>query len=97
MSAPFPRLAPIHYKNRAALMQRPAWSNLDTDSCGNPCVWLKTYHCVCGAAWSDEWSCLCDDRCPNCDSPNSCDEHPMWIGPIDADEVNLWASLPEAS
>lgn len=27
----------------------------------------KHYHCDnCGERWSDEWSCACNDRCPNC-------------------------------
>lgn len=26
------------------------------------------YRCECGAEWSDEWSCMCNDRCPECDS-----------------------------
>lgn len=21
----------------------------------------------CGTVWLDEWSCMCDDRCPSCD------------------------------
>jgi hypothetical protein len=28
---------------------------------------LKYYECSeCGAKWTDEWSCSCNDRCPNC-------------------------------
>lgn len=28
----------------------------------------KSYLCPrCAAAWTDEWSCLCNDRCPTCD------------------------------
>jgi hypothetical protein len=31
----------------------------------------NNYHCSdCGANWSDEWSCCCDDECPNCGSRN---------------------------
>lgn len=26
----------------------------------------KHYECPCGATWSDEWSCECNDRCPDC-------------------------------
>lgn len=30
---------------------------------------LNQYHCEeCGADWSDEWSCCCDDECPSCGS-----------------------------
>jgi len=28
---------------------------------------LKYYECSeCGSKWTDEWSCSCNDRCPNC-------------------------------
>lgn len=28
---------------------------------------LNHYHCDdCGVSWSDEWSCACDDECPEC-------------------------------
>jgi hypothetical protein len=28
---------------------------------------LKCYRCTqCGAKWTDEWSCACNDRCPRC-------------------------------
>lgn len=28
---------------------------------------LNFYHCErCGRAWTDEWSCMCDDECPEC-------------------------------
>jgi hypothetical protein len=29
---------------------------------------LNHYHCPCGCEWSDEWDCMCNDRCPECDS-----------------------------
>lgn len=30
------------------------------------------YDCSrCGTHWEDEWSCMCDDRCPNCNLSNS--------------------------
>jgi len=33
---------------------------------------LNTYRCPdCGEEWQDEWSCGCDDPCPNCDAPIS--------------------------
>lgn len=29
---------------------------------------LNYYKCGrCATEWTDEWSCMCDDRCPNCD------------------------------
>lgn len=28
---------------------------------------LNKYACThCGTAWADEWSCCCDDECPEC-------------------------------
>lgn len=31
--------------------------------------YLNHYHCGdCGTDWADEWSCGCDDECPNCGS-----------------------------
>lgn len=28
---------------------------------------LNHYECDrCGARWQDEWSCMCDDECPDC-------------------------------
>lgn len=30
---------------------------------------LNSYQCDdCGTSWEDEWSCCCDDECPNCGS-----------------------------
>lgn len=33
-------------------------------------AWYRNhYHCGdCGTDWEDEWSCGCDDECPNCES-----------------------------
>jgi hypothetical protein len=29
----------------------------------------KYYHCpICDTEWTDEWSCLCNDKCPNCNA-----------------------------
>jgi hypothetical protein len=29
--------------------------------------YLKYYECSeCGTKWTDEWSCTCNDRCPEC-------------------------------
>ena len=32
--------------------------------------WFRNdYHCSeCGEEWDDEWSCMCNDRCPRCDA-----------------------------
>jgi hypothetical protein len=33
--------------------------------------YLNHYHCTdCDTSWDDEWSCCCDDECPNCGSRN---------------------------
>ena len=31
-------------------------------------LWFRNaYECArCGERWEDEWSCMCDDRCPVC-------------------------------
>ena len=30
---------------------------------------INHYHCTdCMTDWDDEWSCACDDECPNCGS-----------------------------
>ena len=31
-------------------------------------AWFRNcYHCTrCNTCWTDEWSCTCDDDCPNC-------------------------------
>lgn len=28
----------------------------------------KFYRCPCGCEWEDEWDCLCNDRCPECNA-----------------------------
>ena len=35
-------------------------------------AWYRNfYHCTdCGTSWEDEWSCCCDDECPECGSRN---------------------------
>lgn len=30
--------------------------------------YIKSYTCDCGCYWDDEWDCLCNDRCPDCDA-----------------------------
>gem|GEM_PF-2228758 len=32
-----------------------------------PPWFINHYVCpTCGAAWDDEWDCMCDDECPGC-------------------------------
>ena len=44
-------------------------------------AWFRNhYHCGdCGTDWHDEWSCCCDDQCPNCGSKN-------W-SPVESDDL----------
>ena len=42
--------------------------------------YLKCYECPsCGEKWTDEWDCLCDDKCPKCNTACS---------PIDHEQLN---------
>lgn len=37
----------------------------------------KHYTCDCGYQWEDEWDCLCNDKCPECNAeiePDSWEE-----------------------
>lgn len=41
--------------------------------------YINHYICSeCGEEWHDQWSCMCDDRCPNCNTS---------ISPISSEEV----------
>ena len=44
-------------------------------------AWYRNhYHCGdCGTDWEDEWSCCCDDECPNCGSGD-------W-SPVESDDL----------
>lgn len=60
-------------------------------------AWFRNhYQCAsCGNEWSDEWSCMCDDDCPQCGarhmSPFDSDDLTEVIE-IDGDEfVVLWS------
>jgi hypothetical protein len=43
-------------------------------------AWFCNYYVCerCGAAWQDEWSCMCEDDCPQCEarhmSPSKSDD-----------------------
>jgi len=45
---------------------RPGLPDPDpTDGDGNPCRFVNFYKCPrCGGAWTDQWSCACNDRRP---------------------------------
>lgn len=46
-------------------------------------AWFRNhYHCDdCGNEWEDDWSCCCDDQCPECGSKN-------W-SPYDSDDLTF--------
>jgi len=85
--------AAIEFETRADLMALPGFSELTTDSSGNPNVWQNFYDCGCGCSWDDYWSCQVDDECPRCETTCGPSES-FWIGPSELQE--LWESLPEA-
>lgn len=31
-------------------------------------MYINSYECPCGTTWDDEWDCMCDDRCPVCNT-----------------------------
>lgn len=88
---------------RADLMKHPAFADLGTDGDGNPCVWRNSYTCQgCTSEqidWQDDWSCQCEDACPNCGKDHS-PESSAWIAEGTDQPLNpgyqLWESLPEA-
>jgi hypothetical protein len=76
-------------RTRADLMLREAWRGMETDTSGNPCVWLNFYADEENRTWTDTWSCQCDDD-------GSAPYHSDWIGPQDEAEIILWENLPDA-
>ncbi len=45
--------------------------------------YLNKYECSeCGTAWEDEWSCMCDDECPNCGASDH--------SPVDSDDISAF-------
>lgn len=46
-------------------------------------AWYRnSYECAeCGEEWEDEWSCCCDDECPNC----GCSD---W-SPVDSEDLSV--------
>lgn len=86
-------------RTRADLLALSAWSHLEVDSSGNPCVWHNHYTCDCEgwrrSEWSDVWSCQCGDECLEC----GCAVEPygsVWIGPESKLARAFWEALPEA-
>lgn len=85
-------------RTRTDLAGLPGFADLDVDTCGNPCVWRNHYACDCPdgpeSAWDMEWSCHCDDACPECGAICSPYES-IWIGASDERLRALWETLPE--
>lgn len=77
------------YRDRSDLLARPAWRGMETDTAGNPCVWMNYYRNDEGQEWEDCWSCQCDD---DGYSPYESE----WLGPTDPAEILLWESLQDA-
>lgn len=46
-------------------------------------AWYRNiYECTdCGAGWEDEWSCACDDECPNCGASD--------YSPVDSEDLSV--------
>ena len=44
-------------------------------------AWFRNhYECArCGAEWTDDWSCTCDDDCPDCGARH--------MSPVDSDDL----------
>lgn len=50
--------------------------------------YLNTYECSeCGGVWEDEWSCMCDDECPNCGASDH--------SPIDSEDISAFIEKDE--
>lgn len=87
-------------RTRADLTTMPGFSGLSLDTCGNPCVWRNHYYCSwcrdgVDTEWAEDWSCQCDDECPECGGPNAPYDS-IWLGPAAADLRALWERLPES-
>ena len=63
--------------------------------------YLNRYECVeCNVAWEDEWSCCCDDECPECKvdhTPFDSDDLSAYIEQPDPGTYQIYYSLPESS
>ncbi len=85
---------------RADLMLLPAWQHLMTDDVGNPIVWRNYYRHLAGycdydgASWYDDWSCQCNDRCPQCGGEVE-PSHSKWIGPEGKTDRDLWEKMED--
>ena len=63
--------------------------------------YLNQYVCPeCKNEWDDEWSCCCDDICPNCEcrhiSPAKSIDLTTITEPIGEGKWRIWISHPDA-
>ncbi|MDP3074740.1 hypothetical protein [Bradyrhizobium sp.] len=59
-------------------------------------AWYRRhYTCPCGISWWDEWSCLCNDRCPKCNREIEPDDHEV----VEAEvrEIEYEFTLPDGT
>jgi hypothetical protein len=83
-------------RTRADLAKHPGFVHLSTDSGGVPNAWLNHYSCQSCTSeqvdWSIQWSCQCNDECPNCGAE---------IEPVSSEFLGdeaaeaIWNALPE--
>jgi hypothetical protein len=73
------------------------------DSANAVADWYEnTYECSeCGALWTDEWSCTCNDRCPECNVETEPASSIDLSEPLTEEDykgaARLLASLPESA
>ena len=52
--------------------------------------YLNKYECSeCNTYWEDEWSCMCDDECPNCGSSDH--------SPVNSEDISAFIEMPRAA
>lgn len=80
------------FKHQRDLVKLAAFSGFATDSEGIPCTASNLYRCEeCNHDWQTDWSCACDDRCPECNSSTS----PHHTNDETPDElIDLFMTLP---
>jgi hypothetical protein len=55
---------------------------------------LKYYECdECGERWTDEWSCACNDRCPECRSETEAHDWDDLTVVVEDNGDGTWAVL----
>jgi predicted nucleic acid-binding Zn-ribbon protein len=64
--------------------------------------YLNTYECSkCGHTWDDEWSCCCDDDCPECGasdfSPLESKDLSVYVEKDGSGNFSIFYSSPDAA